>query len=116
MRAEEPGRSPDRISRAAPVHDAARRGLPQGQQSFSQTQRRSFAEGEAKGKVEGEAKGEAKGKVEGEAKALLRVLARRGITVSDVHRERILTCADFATLEAWLDRAVTASSDDEIFG
>jgi hypothetical protein len=52
---------------------------------------------------------------QGEAKALLRVLDRRGLTVSDDQRERMLTCTDIATLEGWLDKAVTASSADELF-
>jgi hypothetical protein len=81
--------------------------LPQGQQFFSETMRKSFAEGEAKGQARGEAKGE--------AQALLRVLDRRGLAVSNDQRERILACTDIATLEGWLDKAVTASSTDELF-
>jgi hypothetical protein len=69
--------------------------LLQGPQFFSETMRKSFAQGEAK--------------------ALLRVLDRRLLTVSDDQRERILTCTDIATLEGWLDKAVTASSADELF-
>jgi hypothetical protein len=86
--------------------DAARKSLqmlPQGQQFFSETMRKSFAQGEAKGKAEGA------------AKALLRVLERRAITVSDAQREKILACTDIATLEGWLDKAVTAASSDELF-
>lgn len=78
--------------------DAARKSfemLPQGQRFMSDTQRRSFAEGQAK--------------------AILRVLERRGVPVSAEQRERILGCADFATLEAWLDRAVTAATAEELF-
>ncbi len=73
--------------------------LPQGQRFFSETQRRSFAEGEAKGK----------------AGAILRVLERRSVPVSSEQRNRILSCSDLAVLEAWLDRAVTAGSIDEVF-
>jgi hypothetical protein len=86
--------------------DAARKSfemLPQGQRFFSETQRRSFSEGEKKGKAEGE------------AQALLRVLDRRGLSISAEQRERVLACADLATLEAWLDRAVTAESTEEVF-
>jgi hypothetical protein len=114
--------------------EAARRSfemLPQGQRFMSETQRRSFAEGEAKGRSEGEAKGrsegeakgrsegeakgEAKGRSEGEARAILRVLERRGLPVSSEQRSRVLSCADLTILEAWLDRAVTAASIDEVF-
>ncbi len=82
--------------------DAARKSfemLPQAYRFFSETQRRFFAEGEAKG----------------EAKALLRVLERRALAISDSQRERILACSDMATLESWLDKAVTAASTDELF-
>jgi hypothetical protein len=65
--------------------------LPQGQQFFSETMRKSFAEGEAKGQARGEAKGE--------AQALLRVLDRRGLAVSNDQRERILACTDIANHE-----------------
>ena len=85
--------------------------LPQGPQFFSETHRSYFAQG----KAEGEAEGEAKGKAEGEARAILRVLDRRGVPVSDEQRERILTCSDLAQLEGWLDRAVTARTVDEVF-
>jgi hypothetical protein len=86
--------------------DAARKSfemLPQGQRFMSETQRRSFSEGEAKGRAEGE------------AGAILLVLERRGVHVSAEHRERIRACSDLGTLEAWLGRAVTAESIDEVF-
>jgi hypothetical protein len=82
--------------------DAAKRSfemLPQGQRFMSETQRRSFAEGEAKG----------------EARALLRVLERRGIAISNEQRERVLACSDLTVLEGWLDRAATAASVREVF-
>jgi hypothetical protein len=72
--------------------------LPQGQQFFSETMRRSFAQGEAMG----------------EAKALVRFLEKRGLVVSDSHRERILACTDIAVLDAWLDQATTVSNVDEL--
>jgi flagellar biosynthesis/type III secretory pathway protein FliH len=92
------------------LRDAARKSfemLPQGQQFFSETQRRSFAQGEAKG--------EAKGMAEGEARSIVRVLERRGLSVSPEQRERILACADIATLDRWLNAAVTAASAEELF-
>jgi hypothetical protein len=73
--------------------------LPQGRRFFSEAQRRSFAEGEARGK----------------AGAVLRVLERRGVPVSSEQRDRILSCSDLVMFEAWLDRAVTAGSIDEVF-
>jgi hypothetical protein len=52
---------------------------------------------------------------EGEARSIVRVLERRGLSVSPEQRERILACADIATLDRWLNAAVTASSAEELF-
>jgi predicted transposase YdaD len=68
-----------------------------------------------RGKAEGEAKGKAEGKAEGEAKALLAVLTARGLRVSDELRARILAAAEVSQLEAWIVRAATAASIDEVF-
>jgi hypothetical protein len=93
---------------------------------FSKAQQRNFergvakgkAEGEAKGKAEGEAKGkaegEARGRAEGEAAALLKILMRRGLTLTVVQRRRIMGCTDVAMLEGWLDRALSVSSVAEL--
>ncbi|NUP67233.1 MAG: hypothetical protein HOW71_34250 [Nonomuraea sp.] len=69
--------------------------------------RRWLAEAEAEGKAEGEA--------EGEAKAILRILKKRGIPVSDEAAERIFACNDTEILETWIDRAITAHSVDALF-
>lgn len=72
------------------------------------------AEGRAEGQAEGRAEGQAEGRTEGQAKALLRVLAARGLEVSESHRARILQCGDSNVLDRWLDRAVAIDSVDEI--
>lgn len=59
--------------------------------------------------------GRAEGKAEGKAEAVLAVLNRRGVAVSDQERQRILTCTDLAVLERWLDTAVTANDVREVF-
>jgi hypothetical protein len=59
--------------------------------------------------------GRAEGEAKGEAKMLLRVLAARGVTVPNDIRDQVLGCTDTAQLEAWADRAATASSLTEIF-
>ncbi|WP_177235268.1 hypothetical protein [Streptomyces sp. MUSC 14] len=46
------------------------------------------------------ADGEAKGEAKGEARAVLRVLAARGVEVSDSARERVMACADLEVLES----------------
>jgi hypothetical protein len=60
------------------------------------------------------AQGEAVGLVKGEARMLLRYLGSR-FDVPTAIRERVTSCADTAQLEAWLDRAVAATTLDEIF-
>jgi hypothetical protein len=59
---------------------------------------------------EGEARGEARGK----ASALLQILAARGLEIPDDARARVLGCLDLAQLDAWLARAVTATSVAEV--
>jgi hypothetical protein len=63
----------------------------------------------------GRAEGKLEGKLEGETAALLRVLARRGLGVNDEQRDRILACTDLAMLETWLDRAIVATSAEDVF-
>jgi hypothetical protein len=72
-------------------------------------------QGRAEGEARGRAEGEARGRAEGEAAMLLRVLAARGFTVPDDIRQRIQSCTDLAWLEAWGERAATATSLEEIF-
>ncbi len=60
--------------------------------------------------------GKAQGQAEAAARAVLRVLEARGVDVPGDVRERILACADLALLDAWLERAVTATSASEVFG
>ncbi|MEV4839129.1 hypothetical protein AB0K05_31840 [Nonomuraea sp. NPDC049486] len=61
------------------------------------------------------AHGESLGEAKGEAKAILMVLETRGLEVSDETRERILGCTDQETLEAWIHKAVTVRSVEELF-
>jgi hypothetical protein len=46
---------------------------------------------------------------------VLRVLERRGLPVTDDDRARISRCDEVATLERWLDLAVTATRASELF-
>jgi len=54
------------------------------------------------------------GEAKGEARALLRILAARGLEISDEARAQVLACQDLARLDAWLTRALTATSVAEI--
>ena len=64
----------------------------------------------------GKTEGKTEGKAEGKAEALLRVLDRRGLFASAAQRRRVLGCSDLQQLDVWLDRAITATSADEVFG
>jgi hypothetical protein len=88
---------------------AARKALdmePQIEKFFTEAHRRSYDRGKAEGKAEGEAKGE--------AKALIVILKRRGMTITDEQQRQIVACTDLATLDRWLDRAFSVTSVDEL--
>lgn len=63
----------------------------------------------------GRGQGKAEGKAEGKADAVIKVLAARRIRVSKGSRERILRCTDPATLDRWLERAITVKKASELF-
>ena len=56
-----------------------------------------------------------KHQAKGRADSVLTVLRTRGLPVHAQHEERIRACGDSKQLDRWLQRAVTASSPDEIF-
>jgi hypothetical protein len=60
-------------------------------------------------------RGKAEGRAEGEADSILKVLAARGIDVPDSTCAYIHACLDTEQLDVWLDRAVTATSIDDLF-
>ncbi|MBX6748754.1 MAG: hypothetical protein IRY85_03645 [Micromonosporaceae bacterium] len=68
----------------------------------------------AKGREEGRAEGLAEGEVKAGAKYLLRVLDRRAIPMTDDQRSRIMACTDPAILDRWLDRALDATTIDDV--
>jgi hypothetical protein len=93
----------------ANLSEAARKAIemqPGLEKFFSEAQRRNFERGRAEG--------EAKGKAEGEAAALLKILTRRGLTLTIEQRRRIMGCKDVAMLERGLDRALSVSSVGEL--
>jgi hypothetical protein len=75
---------------------------PQIEKFFTEAHRRSYD----RGKAEGEAKGE--------AKALLMILRRRGLAITDEQQRQLSSCTDLATVERWLDRALAVASVDEL--
>ncbi|MEV6320822.1 hypothetical protein AB0M45_06425 [Nocardia sp. NPDC051787] len=61
------------------------------------------------------ADGVAEGEAIGEAKSLLTVLATRGFDVPATLAAQITACTDTARLTAWITRAVTADTLEEVF-
>ncbi len=95
----------------AALSEAARTALEELMASGNYEFQSEFAKKhQAEGRAEGEVKGEAKGRAE----ALLAVLQARGLRVSDEVRARVLACTDAAQLDAWLRKAATATSADQV--
>jgi len=81
--------------------------LPETQQFLLESHRRLLAEGRAAGRTEGRA--------EGRAEDILKILAKRGIALTDGQRQRILDSKDLAALDRWFDRALAVTAADELF-
>ena len=58
--------------------------------------------------------GQQAGRAKGESEALLTVLAAREIDVPEDAKARITGCTDFHQLDAWIRRAATASTIEEV--
>jgi hypothetical protein len=74
--------------------------------------------GLALARKEGEARGEARGRragLESQHEALLGILAGRGWSIPEEVRARILGCEDLGQLTAWIVRAATSASLQEVF-
>ena len=65
-------------------------------------------------KSEGKAEGKAEGQLEGLREAVLKVLAARGLAVSETLRAKIEASTDVSQLGSWLTQAVTAKSSAEL--
>ena len=59
-------------------------------------------------------KEQAKGRREGRAEDILTVLATRGVDVPAEKRKQIKACENLQRLNAWLRRAVTARTIDDV--
>jgi hypothetical protein len=42
------------------------------------------------------------------------ILKRRGLAMTDEQQRQIVSCADLATLDRWLDRALSVTSVEEL--
>lgn len=59
-------------------------------------------------------RGELEGKREGKREALLRLMARMGIALTEEERARIHACTDVATLDRWFDNAFGSKTAAEV--
>jgi hypothetical protein len=59
--------------------------------------------------------GQTEGRAEGEVRALLAILNTRGIPVPEDARTRITGCTDFDQIEAWIRRAITVTTIQDLF-
>jgi hypothetical protein len=59
-------------------------------------------------------RGEIQGEIKGTRGALLRLVARAGITLSDDERARVDACTDLATLERWIDNVLGAETAADV--
>ena len=66
-------------------------------------------------KAMGRAEGRAEGQAEGLKAALLKLVARTGLTLGDEERARIDACDDPAMLDRWLDNAFGAKTAADLF-
>ncbi|WP_326699300.1 hypothetical protein OG909_19555 [Streptomyces sp. NBC_01754] len=57
----------------------------------------------------------AEGRAAGRAEAVLMVLERRGVAVSQEIGARVTACTDTDTIDRWLTRAITAATAEDLF-
>ena len=73
-----------------------------------------FRAGELKGFHDGKLKGFRDGELKGRREALLRLVARVGITLTDDDRARIQACDDVTTLDRWVDNVLGAKTAADV--
>lgn len=81
----------------------------------SPTLRKEHEAGFVEGKAEGKAEAKAEAEVKGERNTVLMVLKARNLTPTDEQRELVSACDDLGTLKQWAERAVTATSTEDVF-
>jgi hypothetical protein len=67
------------------------------------------------GRAEARAEAQAEAVAKGHADGVLRILDKRGIDVPEDVRVRVTACTDEAMIDAWYDRALTATTADDLF-
>jgi len=98
----------------AALSEAARKALEMLPENY-QFQGPSYRRGRLEGVEQGRLEGEREGRAQGEANALLAILQTKGLLLTEEQRQRIVSCSDVEQLDAWVRRAVTATSVEELF-
>jgi hypothetical protein len=83
---------------------------PSSQRPSERDQRERFRAGRIAGKIEGFRAGELQGK----RGALLRIVERAGIPLTDGDRARVHACADAARLDQWLGNVLGAKTASDV--
>jgi len=52
---------------------------------------------------------------QGKAEALIKILEARTVGLTGEQRDLVLACSDLGQLDVWVDRALAATSADEVF-
>lgn len=77
-------------------------------------ERAKMAEQDARGALDvARQEGHRSGVVEGKRDALMRLISRRGITLTEDDRARVVACTEEATLDRWFDNALVAKTAAE---
>jgi predicted transposase/invertase (TIGR01784 family) len=85
------------------------------QEGAEEGHKSGVVEGHKSGVVEGHKSGLAEGLAAGKRDALLRLLARAGLMLTQEQRGRIATCADIAALDRWFENALGAKTAADVF-
>jgi hypothetical protein len=52
----------------------------------------------------------------GKADTLLKILAVRKLNIEQTQKDSILACTDMAQIDTWVEKALTATTADQVFG
>jgi predicted transposase YdaD len=102
------------------VHTAARRVLhsvvdgQRAEELMGTWAEEMMERGLQEGRQEGREEGLQQGLLRGRAEYILRILGARRVPVDEEARQRILTCADMATLDRWFDRSLNAATLSDV--
>ncbi len=104
---QSPSRTPEEQEFIVTMHNTWEKAREKGWEAGRQA-------GHDEGRKVGHDEGRTEGRAEEAARAVLTALRVRGIEVPDTAREHILAQKEPETLERWLEKAIVASSLDEV--